>query len=123
MYKFKIHTINHRQFQGVIKLHLVSLFSIQTLSFTETLEETIESGPLCTTDLRLAYKKRLKNKIKKFPKKQIFFFYLFSMQLFSADATMLSIFVFCFFAHKKLKKSPQKVAYLVHLGVFKSLQP
>ena len=26
----------------------------------ETLEETIESGPLCITDLRLAYKKKTK---------------------------------------------------------------
>ena len=27
---------------------------------SETLEETIESGPLCITDLRLAYKKNTK---------------------------------------------------------------
>ena len=55
---------------------------------------------------------------------KIFFFNLFSMQLFSADATMFSMFsIFFFFAYKKLTKSPQKVAYLVHLGVFKSLQP
>ena len=32
------------------------------------------------------------------------------MQLFSADATMFSIFFF-FFAHKKLKKPPSKVAH------------
>ena len=32
------------------------------------------------------------------------------MQLFSADATMFSIFFF-FFDHKKLKKPPQKVAH------------
>jgi hypothetical protein len=43
-----------------------------------------------------------------FPKKKKYF-YLFSMQLFSEDATMFSIFFF--FAHKKLKKPPLKVAY------------
>ena len=42
--------------------------------------------------------------------KKIFFFYLFSMQLFSADATMFSNFFF-FFDHKKLKKPPSKVAH------------
>ena len=77
----------------------------------ETLEETIESGALCITDLRLAYKKRLKNKNKNFPKKKLFFFYLFSMQLFSADATMFSKFCLFFFDHKKLKNPPQKVAH------------
>ena len=40
------------------------------------------------------------------------------MQLFSANATMFSNFLFFFDAHKKLKKTPQKVAYLVHLGGF-----
>jgi hypothetical protein len=45
------------------------------------------------------------------PKKKKMF-YLFSMQLFSADATMFSkIFFFFFFAHKKLKKPPSKVAH------------
>jgi hypothetical protein len=33
------------------------------------------------------------------------------MQLFSADATMFSNFFFVFFAHKKLKKPPSKVAH------------
>ena len=32
------------------------------------------------------------------------------MQLFSADATMFSIFLFFSFDHKKLKKAPPKVA-------------
>jgi hypothetical protein len=33
------------------------------------------------------------------------------MQLFSADATMFSIFFFFFFSYKKLKKPPSKVAH------------
>ena len=41
----------------------------------ETLEETIESGPVCITDLRLAYRKRLKNK--KIPTQKYFFFTFF----------------------------------------------
>merc|ERR1712008_578653 len=42
---------------------------------------------------------------------KIIFFYLFSMQLFSADATMFSKFFFFFFSPKKLKKPPSKVAH------------
>ena len=38
-------------------------------------------------------------------------FYLFSMQLFSADATMFSNIYIFFFDHKKLKKPPSKVAH------------
>ena len=95
---------------------------MQYALWSETLERRLNPAPCVLQTyfrIRLAYKKSLKNKNKKFPP-QFFFLYLFSMQLSSADATMFSIF---FFAHKKLKKSPQKVAYLVHLGVFKSLQP
>ena len=82
------------------------------------------SGPdlYVLTVVFLALKKTGFSEIKYSSQKKKKFFYLFSMQLFSADATMFSI-LFYFFDHKKLKKSPQKVAYLVHLGVFKSLQP
>ena len=39
------------------------------------------------------------------------------MQLFSADAKIFFKKIKkCFFAHKKLKKSPQKVAYIWQLG-------
>ena len=38
-----------------------------------------------------------------------FFFYLFSIKLFSVEATMFSFFFF--FANKKLKKPPSKVAH------------
>ena len=40
------------------------------------------------------------------------------MQLFSADATIFLRNVKKNFAHKKLKKPPQTVAYLWQLGVF-----
>ena len=41
----------------------------------------------------------------------------------SADAKIFLEKFWIFFAHKKLKKTPQKVAYLQPLGVFFSLQP
>ena len=66
----------------------------------QTNRQTFGFGPLLITVLFLAYKKRLKNKNKNFPKKKLFFFYLFSMQLFSADATMFSIFFFFFLPTK-----------------------
>ena len=56
----------------------------------------------------LAYKKRLKHEKKNFQKEKKN--YLSSMQLFSSDATMFSKKNF-FFAHKKLKKPPSKVAH------------
>ena len=61
----------------------------------ETLEETIESGPLCITDLRLAYKKRLKNKNKIFPKNKIFFFLPFFYATFQCGR--YNVFNFFFF--------------------------
>ena len=43
---------------------------------------------------------------------KFFFFYLFSMQLFSSDATIFSKKIFfLFFDHKKLKKPPSKIAH------------
>ena len=72
----------------------------------------------------LAYKKRLKNeKKKKFPPNNIFFLTFFYATFQCGRYNVFKQLLFYFFAHKKLKKSPQKVAYLVHLGVFKSLQP
>ena len=47
--------------------------------------------------------------------------YLFSMQLFRADATMFSIFNF--FSHKKMKKPPSKVAHNRPKPFFKTVQP
>ena len=74
----------------------------------ESNRERIAFGPLLITVLFLALKKMVFLKKKILPKKKNIFFYLFSMQLFSADATMFSIF---FFDHKKLKKPPSKVAH------------
>ena len=46
------------------------------------------------------------------------------MQLFNADAKIfVRKFLKKFFANKKLKKPPQKVAYLWQLGVFSSAAP
>ena len=56
----------------------------------------------------LALKKTGFSEEKNSSQKKKFFFYLFSMQLFSADATMFSKYIF--FDHKKLKKTPPKVA-------------
>ena len=69
------------------------------------------SRPLCTYSGIFSPKKKLvflKKKI--LPKKTTFFFYLFSMQLFSADATMFSKFIFSFFCPQKVEKPPSKVA-------------
>ena len=56
----------------------------------------------------LALKKAGFSEIKNSSQKKIFFFTFFSMQIFSADATMFSNLFF--FDHKKLKKTPLKVA-------------
>ena len=45
------------------------------------------------------------------------------MYIFNADANIFNFFFLIFFAHKKLKKPPQKVAYLWQLGVFFSAAP
>ena len=65
------------------------------------------SRPLCYTLKVLAYKKRQKHEEKKNPPPQKKIVYLFSMQLFSAVATMFSKKI----SYKKLKKPPSKVAH------------
>ena len=66
------------------------------------------SGPdlYVLTVVFLALKKTGFSKKKILPKKKKFFFYLFSMQLFSADATMFSKNF-----HENKKKTPSKVAH------------
>ena len=64
------------------------------------------SRPLCYTLKCLAYKKKRQKHEKKISPQKIIFSYLFSLQLFSAVATMFSLF-----SHKKLKKLPSKVAH------------
>ena len=67
--------------------------------------------------IRLAYKKRLKNKNKIFPKK-FFFFFTFFLCNFSVRTLQCFQIFFFFFDHKKLKKTPQKVAHNWPKGVF-----
>ena len=84
----------------------------------ERLGESTESGPLCTTDL--------------FMNKSISLFFAYSKppRIFRlSDGPVYYVTFQCgrknifrkilniFFAHKKLKKTPQKVAYLWQLGV------
>ena len=60
--------------------------------------------------IRLALKKTGFSPEKNSSQKNKYIFYLFSMQLFSADATMFSKYMNFFFDRKKLKKPPSKVA-------------
>jgi hypothetical protein len=84
----------------------------------ETLAETSESGPLilCITDL--------------FQNKSVAYFLTYNC--FLIIFYIVLSYIFCnfsvrmlkyFFAHKKLKKPPQKVAYLWQLGVFLICSP
>ena len=78
----------------------------------ESNRERIAFGPLLITVLYLALKKNGFSKKKILPPPKKNFFYLFSMQLFSADATMFSknfqkFKFFCPPKHKK--KCPQKL--------------
>ena len=72
----------------------------------------------------LAYKKRQNMKKKKFPTKNIFF-YLYLMQLFSADAIVLFFktnFIF-FLTMKKWKNGPQKLLIIGPTPFFFTVQP
>ena len=72
-------------------------FGLQEWATAETNRETFGFGPLLITVLFLAYKKKTKTWKKKKN-------YLFSMQLFSAVATMFSKIFFFFFGPQKVEK-------------------
>ena len=77
---------------------------------SESNRERIAFGPLLITVLYLALKKTGFSKKKKFSPKKKKFFYLFSMQLFSADAMVFSKkFKKNFLTPKKWKNRPKKL--------------
>ena len=81
------------------------------------------SGPdlYVLTVVFLALKKTGFSEKKNSSQKKLIFFLPFFYATFQCGR--YNVFKFFFSAHKNWKKPPKKVAYLVHLGVFKSLQP
>ena len=83
---------------GIMFFNLKDTFSLGFILWPtinpESNKERVGFGPLLITVLFLALKKTGFSKKKKFSQKKNIFFYLFSMQLFSADATMFSKFFF-----------------------------
>ena len=90
---------------------------------SQTREQTSVPDLFVLTVVFLALKKKGFSEKKNSSQKKLNFFFPFFYATFQCGRYNVFNFFFFFFAHKKLKKSPQKVAYLVHLGVFKSLQP
>ena len=76
----------------------------------ETLEKTIESSPLCITDLRLAYKKKTKKLKLKFSQKKIIFFLPFFYATFQCGRyNVFNFFFFFFLPTKSWKNHPKKL--------------
>ena len=99
-----IHCATWLTFECYLKLQ----YNIED-NLAQTREQTLVPDLFVLTVVFLALKKFGFSEIRNSSPLIFYFFNLFSMQFFSADATMFSIFFF--FDHKKLKKSPQKVAH------------
>ena len=104
----------------------------QIINFLSSKRHSIANSSLFPTSLYLhsnstqilALKKRVFWKKKILPKKNKYFFYLFSMQLFSADAIAFSKkFKKFFFDPEKVKKQASKVAHNRPRPLYFTVQP